>query len=350
MKDKYFYNSIIFRIAAPALFGLLIYLLILMFFDSLDMLLENFFSREVLFVIFLTYLFFEGNRLVILLNNKFFPLGKNIKLRIGVQYLISIAASISIISITLYYYFVSIEGFSTISTELLTFNSIYLITAIFYNLFFFSLVYLNRKNETKIAFEKKKSENLNLELMAFKNQINPEFLFQSLEIVISELHQDKKTADMIIDQLSKIYRYTLDNKNNDLISVKDEIQSIESILKVFKHRYHENLKINISVQKEMEERFLIPGTLQLILEFALSENLISVSLPLLFSVSNSEKSLFIKYPLNSKLNDLNPIEKRLELLTKAYKFYTPQNSTLEFKSKKDGHRVFNIPLIEIEEE
>ncbi|MEZ5198182.1 MAG: histidine kinase [Bacteroidales bacterium] len=350
MKDKYFYNSIGFRVAAPPVFGILIYLLILMFFDSLNMLFENFFSREVLFVIFLTYLFFEGNRLVILLNNKFFPLGTNIKFRIILQYLISIVASTLIISITLYYYFVSIEGFSTITTELLTFNSIYLITAIFYNLFFFSLIYLNRKNETKIEFEKRKSDNLNLELMAFKNQINPEFLFRSLEIVISELHRDKKKADVIIDQLSKIYRYALDNKSNDLITTKDEIRIMGYIINIFKYWYKNDLQANISVPQEMEERYLIPGTLQLILEYAISENLISDSLPLLFTVSTSEDFLIIHYPLRKKLTSCTHIENRIALLSKAYAFYLPAKSPIDFRAETDDLRVFTIPLIEIEEE
>jgi len=217
LKHNYFLNSITFRVAAPALFGIIIYLLVLMFFDSIQMLQENFFSREVLFIILVTYVFFEGNRLVLVLNNKLFPVEKDLKTRIIAQYLISIFLSVCIISLLLYYYFVNIEGFSTIRTELITFNSIYLFICVFYNLFFFSLVFLNKKNESKVEFELKRKEGLDIELRTFKNQVNPELLFQSLEIIISELHQDKKSADDLIDQLSKIYRFTLDNKNNDLI-------------------------------------------------------------------------------------------------------------------------------------
>ncbi|MCD4732251.1 MAG: hypothetical protein K8R74_16725, partial [Bacteroidales bacterium] len=113
MKNKYFYNSILFRLTSPVFIGLLTYLLVLMFFDSIDMLLENFFSREVLFIIGLTFLFFEGNRLIILLNNKLFPVNKNLKIRIIIQYVCSFSVTLILVSITLYYYFIYVEGFST---------------------------------------------------------------------------------------------------------------------------------------------------------------------------------------------------------------------------------------------
>ena len=70
MSKTIFYNNPVFRLSAPLLTGIVIYLLILMFFDSVDMLAENFFSREVVFTIGLTYLFFELYRLVIILTNR----------------------------------------------------------------------------------------------------------------------------------------------------------------------------------------------------------------------------------------------------------------------------------------
>ena len=345
--NKYFYNSIIFRLAAPPLFGILIYLLILMFFDSVNMLAENFFSREVLFVIFLTYLFFEGNRLAIVILNKIYPVTNDLKLRIIFQYVFSILISIFIVSTVLYSYFTYIEGFSTIRIELITFNSIYLFTCVFYNLFFFSMVFLNKKNESKVNKEKALRENLEIELQSFKNQVNPELLFQSLEVIISELHRDKKSADDLVDNLSKIYRYTLDNKNNDLITLKEEIDSLKPVYRLFKAKYGKSFTLDIEIDDEIKVLNLIPGSLQLLLEYALSENIINEYLPLNFIINNNENSLMVNYKLNKKINEINSVQKRLDFLKGAYSYYSVKG--LKIWSEK-GNRYFEVPLIEVEDE
>lgn len=315
------------------------------------MLLENFFSREVLFIIGLTILFFEGNRLIIILNNKFFPIDQNLKLRIIVQYVCSIIGTVFIVSIILYYYFVYIEGFSTIQTELITFNAIYLLISIFYNLFFFSIVFANKKNETKVNQEQTKNKSLVMELESFKNQVNPDFLFQSLEIIISELYQNKKSADDLINDLSKTYRYTLDNKHNDLVSLKDEIDSLKPVCSIFKARFNNNMDLKVEVDKDKLQLNLIPGTLKLILEFAMSENIISDSLPLTISINAEENNqLVVQYPLNNKLVSKGSVNDRIKLMYKAYGYYA--GGTVEKANivEEDGNRKFNIPLLEIEEE
>jgi len=311
------------------------------------MLAENFFSREVLFVTGLTYLFFEGNRLVIVILNKIYPITRDLKLRVILQSLFSIFFTILIISTTLFAYFTYIEGFNTIRTELVTFNSIYLFTAIFYNLFFFSLVFLNKKNESKVNKEKALRENLEIELESFKNQVNPELLFQSLEVIISELHRDKKSADGLIDNLSKIYRYTLDNKNDDLVSLKEEVSSLKPIFNLFKAKYGNSFSLDITIDSETRKLNLIPGTLQLIMEFALSENIINEYLPLNFKISNKENKLLISYKLNKRISGANTVKERLDFLFRAYTYYSGNGHKMW---NKNGIRYFKIPLFEVEEE
>lgn len=318
-----------------------------MFFDSVNMLAENFFSREVLFVISLTYIFFEGNRLLIVILNKIYPVTRVLKLRIIFQYVSSILFTVFIVSIILYAYFTYIEGFSTIRTELITFNSIYLFTGIFYNLFFFSLVFLNKKNESKVNKEKTLRENLEIELQSFKNQVNPELLFQSLEVIICELHRDKKSADDLINNLSNIYRYTLDNKNNELITLKKEINSVKPIYNLFKAKYGNSLSLDIKVDDNIQVFNLIPGTMQLLLEFALSENIINEYLPLNFKISNNNNSLLVNYKLNKRINEINSVQKRLDFLFRAYSYYSEKGYKIW---SENGNRYFEIPLIEVKEE
>ena len=145
MNRRLFYNNPAFRLAAPPLFGVAIYLMILMFFDSVGMLLENFFSREIMFIFGLTYVVFEANRGIIILLNKFFSLDKSVRLRIIIQYLAGISITALLVSLILFLYFRYIEGFTTIQTELITFTLIYLLVVAFYHLYHLSIVFLYKQ-------------------------------------------------------------------------------------------------------------------------------------------------------------------------------------------------------------
>lgn len=346
MNKKLFYNNPIFRLAAPLLFGIVIYLLILMFFDSVEMLANNFFSREVLFVIGLTFVIFELNRLVIVLLNLRFKSTDKLLLRAGIQYFLSFMLTIGAVSLILYQYFVNIEGFSTIHTELITFNSIYLFAALFYHLYYFSMQFLFRKNDDLYQSEQIKRDSLELELTAYKNQINPEFLFQTLEIIIEQLNTDKKKADELIDQLAKVYRYTLDNQNNELISLEQEINSLNPLMAIFQTKYPGSLKIE-KQGVPTEDVFLVPGTLQILFEHAVINNMVSKNIPLVFNVSTEASQIQIKYKKNERITGPEKNEARIEHLIKTYQYLKPD----EFqRGNTDNNLNYKIPLIAVEEE
>ncbi len=345
MKKKLFYNDIGFRLIAPTMFGLVIYLLVLMFFDSIEMLTDNFFSREVLFTIGLSYLFFELNRLVIVFCNRYFKDQRSLKLRILFQYSISALLSIAAITYALYLYFVHVEGFSTIQTEIITFNSIFIVVAIFYHLFFFSLIYLNKKNDAKVEKELNERANLETELQAYKYQINPDLLFQSFEIIIAELYNDKDEADRLVTELSKIYRYTLDNQDNDLVSLKNEINSLQAIYCIFKAKYPESLYLNNLIKKEENGLNLIPGTLRILLENALSENIISKKLKLEINIETNGDNLIFGYRTHPKISHSNSKENRMKNLKSAYSYFS---STGIKEIENEGYLKVVLPLLKVD--
>lgn len=345
MKRKGFYNDIAFRLLAPILFGMVIYFLVLMFFDSIEMLTDNFFSREVMFTIGLSFLFFELNRLVIVVCNRFFDDQGSLRLRIIIQYLISAILSIVAITYTLYLYFVYVEGFSTIQTEIITFNSIFIVVAIFYHLFFFSLVYLNKKNDAKVEKELSKRANLDAELQAYKYQINPELLFQSLEIIISELYNDKKRANSLVMELSKMYRYTLDNQNNDLVCLNDEINSLKTIYNIFKAKYIDSLYLNISVDNQKMEYNLIPGTLRILFEKALTENIVSKKLKLEININSIENELFFEYMAHPKITHYSSDENNISKFRKSYRYFSSDGIR---ETENQGFVSVILPLLSVE--
>lgn len=346
MKDRWFYNSYAFRLASPIILGIVVYLLVLLFFDSVGQITTNFFSREVVFVVLLTFVFLEINRLFIVILNKLNLFSAKFQFRIVIQILISILFTFLVNSLILYFYFVQFEGFSTINTELITFNLIYFVVAAFYNLYYFSIVFLYKRNDARIKDEITKKENLLLEMETFKNQVNPDFLFQSLEIIISELYHNKKSADEQVNNLAQVYRFTLDNQDAELIPLKMELESLLPIIRLFKAKYEEALQFNASKDYDTD-RFVIPGTLQILFEYAISQNFITNTIPLRFNIVVKESELVVTYSLNKRLKTVADIERRFDNLVSAYNYFSDNEPKIEVE---DNLTKLTIPLLELEEE
>jgi LytS/YehU family sensor histidine kinase len=203
------------------------------------------------------------------------------------------------------------------------------------------MILLNLKNEDRVLKEQKLRENLEIELQAYKNQINPELLFQSLETIISELYRDKKSADDLINDLSKIYRYTLDNKHNDLVTLKEELESVKYLLSILNVRFHGKIKCNIQIDKDVLNLGIVPGVL------AATENIITKNLPLEIMIKNNKNSVNISYKLKKHLMDFSTKNNRIDFIRKAYEYYSQGG----FIIREEGQlRFFEIPLFEIEEE
>lgn len=318
-----------------------------MFFDTVNMIFENFFSKEILFVIILTFIFSESIRLAIISFNRIKFFNRNLRIKIIYQIIFTSVLSIIIISIVLHFYFILIEGFSYIKTELIVFNSLYLIAVFLYNMFYFSIEFINLKNEQKIIEEKRLKENLEIEIQSFKTKINPNLLFQSLETIISELYSDKKSADNLVCELSKIYRYNLDNRYNDLVLLKDELKSLESFIKILNVSFKNNVKFQINVDKNFQNLGVVPETLLSIAEKAVSENIISNSLPLKILFEILENSIIVKYKINKHIISENNSDNKLKDIEKAYNYFS-ENAFKIFEDKE--YKNYTIKLLNIEEE
>ena len=335
-----------FRLAAPPLFGVVIYLLVLMFFDSVEMLGSNFFSREVLFVILMTFVFFELNRAIILILNALSIIKDQFLGRLIIQYAVSIILTGAVISLVLYFYFLKIEGFSTITTELITFNAIYLFATVFYHMYYFSIYYLYKRNDELILTETQRRDSLELELSAYKSQINPDFLFIALEVIISELHANKKNSDELIGHLARVYRYTLDNRQNELVDIEVELRSLEPVLAIFQTK-HPGAIIVKQDPVETDGLSIVPGTLHALFEQAVLRNLVNEKMPLTFQVQIAEATMTVSYNLNERIADQHNNSNRIENLKKTYNYLSANGFSMHTLDRK---QFYQVPLFKVEEE
>lgn len=144
-------------------------------------------------------------------------------------------------------------------------------------------------------------ENLQTQFQMLKQQVNPHFLFNSLNVLTSLISIDPDLAEKFTEQLSKVYRYVLENKDKDLVTVKTEMEFFAAYVFLLNIRFMGKVNVDIEFDTKLEDKFLLPLSLQLLIENAIKHNTFSKKNPL-------NIRLFIDE--NNYLNVLNNLQSR----------------------------------------
>ncbi len=191
--------------------------------------------------------------------------------------------------------------------------------------------------EDIIEKEQLKQEILQNELTALKNQINPHFLFNSLNSLTS-LVRDNKEATIFINKLSYLYRYILQSSNQDLSTIKEELTFLESYVYLIKMRYRNRFSITIKIDEKLLLIKIPILALQLLVENCVKHNEISEELPLLVKIVATKYYLIVenriqpkRAPVDSTGNGLNNLNKRNLMLKGKRIVITNTNNTFTVK-------------------
>lgn len=164
-------------------------------------------------------------------------------------------------------------------------------------------------------------ENIISQFESLKAQVNPHFLFNSLNVLSSLIFVDQQKAAKFVRQLSKVYRYVLEHKDMDTITIREELPFIESYIFLLKTRFDQNLTVSISIPDEKTNLKVAPMVIQLLIENAIKHNVVSKTKPLTISIAEKDNYLEIKNNLQLKSSTevssrigLNNIRKRYEYL------------------------------------
>ncbi|MCD4791928.1 MAG: histidine kinase, partial [Bacteroidales bacterium] len=171
------------------------------------------------------------------------------------------------------------------------------------------------------------------------------FLFNSMNTIYSliDTHPDK--AKEFITKFSKTYRHVLDVKEKVVVSLKDEIEFLNSYIFLQKIRHEGNLEISINIDAQKLNKFIPPLSLQMLVENAIKHNIISQKKPLKINIFNNINSLTVKNNLQPK-NTVNESTKiGLNNLTERYKHISEKAPKFYIK---DNEYVAEIPLLDDE--
>lgn len=201
-----------------------------------------------------------------------------------------------------------------------------------------------RLKDVQIRAERLEKEAVLTQFAALKNQISPHFLFNSLSILASLVHVDADLSEQFIEQLSRAYRYILEQKDNDKVRLKTELDFIRSYTFLLKIRFEESFDVIIDVPETAAERYCIaPLTLQLLVENAVKHNRMSPEKPQHVFVQTEEEYLVVHNRIQPREQLEHSTGLGLQNIINRYALLTDQPVWV---GERDGSFVVKIPLIQ----
>jgi hypothetical protein len=286
-------------------------------------------------------LYFANASLFIFFDDKFASERFSPK-RISLGFILSFLISILIIFLLRILEDVIIEGESWnnfINTNHLFDYLISIVMTFFVTLLFHVFYFYKSFQETKVKEQKIIATTANAQFESLKNQIDPHFLFNSLNVLSSLIEENPENAQKFTTSLSKIYRYVLEQKDKELVAVDEELAFAKIYMQLLAMRFENSISYELP-ESTNEDAKVVPLSLQLLLENCIKHNVVSSSKPLHIIISMEDNQLVVENNWQKKevLSDgkgvgLQNIVNRYGLLTerqvkiiqneKSFKVYLP---------------------------
>jgi two-component system, LytTR family, sensor kinase len=300
---------------------------------------------DYLITILITFFIWEGNLRLDFLLDKIFPWQKNATKRALIQLFVTITFSAIGIFLSMIAFDKLVcplppstrDDFMTISIILGVLISI-MIVAILVGIQFF-----NNWKKSMLEAEQYKNESLQAQLQNLKSQINPHFLFNNMSVLSSLVYKDQDKAVEFINQLSKVYRYLLDSKDSELVTVEEEMAFIKSYIYLLKIRFDSNIVFSINVGEDSLKKLVPPMSIQILLENTIKHNEVSSEQPLTVIIHSTTNALSVSNNLQLRSNKEVSLKNGLNNIRERYKYFTEQSIEIDNDTKSF---TVKIPLLQ----
>lgn len=274
--------------------------------------------------------------------DRIFPIPKKLPQRIPIELILAALAGVFVGSITTLfsnYLFPYQDGLfkHIINNSLIT-----IIINIIVMLAIEAFAWFKRGQESKFKSEELEKENTQIRFETLKNQLNPHFLFNSLNVLSSLIKNEPKKAQSFVDEFSSVYRYTLDVIENPLVELKEELDFARSFLYLQKIRFDDALIVDINVDAVKLKYLVPPLALQALLENCFKHNKVSSSSPLKIKIYDKSDSIIVENNLQLKLKNIESKGIGLSNLIKRYELLGEEKPKFSVTGEK---YIAEIPLI-----
>ena len=192
-----------------------------------------------------------------------------------------------------------------------------------------------------VETEKLRSLTTEAKLDSINSHLNPHFFFNNLSALSVLIHQDVQLADRYLQKLSEIYRYILNNRNNELVKLDQELLFLKNYLELLSIRFDQAIQFRLEIDPELSQAFVPPAVLQLLVENVVKHNYFTQKEPLEVRIFSEGKSLNIwnKKQVKPVVDYSTGIG--LQNISDRYKFL---NQSIRIVNQSD-HFLVEIPLI-----
>lgn len=191
-----------------------------------------------------------------------------------------------------YEYFLKTEN---IKMYLLAFLCMVVISALFHVFYFYQQLQKSKIQEQKVI-----AGTASAKFDALKNQLDPHFLFNSLNVLTSLIDENPINAKNFTASLSKVYRYVLEQKNKDLVTLREELNFASIYMSLLKMRFEDSIVFETPEKVTNSDSKVVPLSLQLLLENAVKHNIVTTSKPLKIKIFESSGFLVVENNLQPK--------------------------------------------------
>jgi len=207
------------------------------------------------------------------------------------------------------------------------------------------IFYFKEYKMTSLEAEQLKSITAQAELQLIKSQVNPHFLFNNLNVLSALIMKDNKEANRFIEEFSKVYRYILSNHEKELVELKTELDFIQPYIFLLEKRFAEGLVIKVNIAESYKDQYIIPASLQMLIENAIKHNVVSRNKPLLIDVhSNGNNTIVVSNNLQAKQTVENSTGIGLQNIIKRYRLVSNKAVTI---IKDENNFTVALPLLNV---
>lgn len=304
------------------------------------------FDPEINYVLFWVFLIFlslliEGIYQINSLYNRILPFHKNIPRRIAIQ-IISGVLYACLLRFLLYEFGEPYLTFKLDKMFLAATWFLYGIGSVMVNGIFIVNHFIKQWQLTSIQAERLEKEKTQVQFDNLKNQLNPHFLFNALTALNSLIYENQTLASQFLQHLSKVYRYVLQNKDKNFVSIETELEFIQNYVFLVETRFASMLTITFRIDRSAKEKAIVPVTLQILIENALKHNVADKARPLSIRIESNDEYLVVSNNLQPRKLVETSNKQGLENLKSLYAFLTDKPVLIE---STDAEFSVSVPLV-----
>ncbi|MEP1032369.1 histidine kinase [Ekhidna sp.] len=299
------------------------------------------------------YLIFFCNIKLINLLEKYFPWKQGFTKRSAIEFVCSTSIAI-LITIPLVVWvdhglLIPLHQFPSDGLEITIYYNILYMVAI--NALFivgYEIIFLNtQRKEIQLAWEKSQRQNILSKFEALKNQVDPHFLFNTLTALTDLIKKDPSKAVVFVGEFSNVYRRILDTNLDTLVSVKEELEFVNSYIVLQKIRFGGKIRVLFENEEAFFAHSIPPFSIQLLIENAIKHNQISSSAPLIITLRFHKDTVEVINTLNPvSVDESTSTKVGLANLKERYKLLSDRNPV--FEVKEDAFHA-SLPLLKSED-